>query len=392
MTLRSRASASVGPPPWTHPAAAWFATRFLILVAAVPISLAFGPPLFGVDPMVPRGLSVIGGWDTSWYLDIARHGYERYTDLVGVVFSNLPFFPLLPALMRWAMALHINPFVFALVLSNVAFLGALIGLCRLTRVRYGHQRARLVAWSVAAYPFTVYASMAYTDAITVFLSIAAALLMWSGRWVPAAGVAGVAALARPTGILVALLVALLAAYEPGPRAHRLTRAVLSFVPALCLLAGYLWWMQLTRGDWALPFEAQAAWGRGSPGIGLVTTLPSEIASSVEGLVTLDLVKWWHPVIRDGVPTAFYVCLLFRLKRMEGSWSSPWVLYSAAVLALPLSSGSFTSMTRFGLLAFPLAWAGADWIAEGGEPRLRRTLRVSAALMVLVVAEMLIDAP
>ena len=62
-------------------------------------SLLLGLPTRGVDPAVPHALALLGGWDTTWYLDIARHGYAHDTGQVGTVFTNLAFFPLLPGIM-----------------------------------------------------------------------------------------------------------------------------------------------------------------------------------------------------------------------------------------------------------------------------------------------------
>lgn len=391
----SQAAHAPGPAPaggLTVTLVAFGLTRLLILATAMPVSLAFGPPLFGVDASVPRWLSVLGGWDTSWYIDIARHGYDSYSDLAGVIFTNLPFFPLLPEVMRAGLHLGLNPFLVGLAASNLGFVAALAGLHRLSRARYGEARARLVVWTTAAFPFTLYASLAYTEGITLALAVGAAILARRQHLLAASLMAGAASLARPTGVLVALLVALLAVQGVGDVRTRALRAATAFAPAVLAIAGYLAWMNATRGDWSLPLAAQAAWGRGQAPFGVVTTLPVEIARSIRGLLTLDLVRWWHPVVRDGVPTGLYAVLLWRLRRMEGSWTSPWVVYSAAVLAMPLSSGSFTSMTRFGLMAFPLAWPAADWIAHGGERRARRTFTAFAVLMAVCVAEMLIDAP
>jgi hypothetical protein len=101
---------------------------------------------------------------------------------------------------------------------------------------------------------------------------------------------------------------------------------------------------------------------------------------------------WAPVVRDGLPTLGYAFLLRRLWRMEGGWRNPWFIYSAAVLALPLSSGSFESMTRFGLMAFPLVWPAAEWMDEGGERRRTWVLVASLVLCVIAVGEMRIEGP
>ena len=61
-------------------------------------------------------------------------------------------------------------------------------------------------------------------------------------------------------------------------------------------------------------------------------------------------------------------------------------------ALPLASGSLTSISRFGLMAFPLAWAGAAWLEEGGERRLRLWAWVGIALLAVLTLEMLWYSP
>ena len=106
---------------------AWATSRALVIVLGIAASLAFGVPERGVDPAVPHALSLLGGWDTTWYLDVARHGYAHDTGQVGEVFTNLAFFPLLPGVMAAALAIGLNPFIAALVVSNLAFLGALQG-------------------------------------------------------------------------------------------------------------------------------------------------------------------------------------------------------------------------------------------------------------------------
>ncbi len=115
-------------------------------------------------------------------------------------------------------------------------------------------------------------------------------------------------------------------------------------------------------------------------------------AGVERLVTLDVGAAWTAAIRDVGFSVVYVLLLLRLRRMAGTWRDPWVAFSALCLALPFSSGSFTSMARFGLLAFPLAWAAADWLQEGGPGRRRAAVLAAVAVTVLLVAQLAIRSP
>lgn len=377
---------------WRVPVTAWAASRVAILVLAMAFAAAYGVPDRGIDRDVPHLLATLGSWDTNWYLDIARHGYDDYTGLVGVFFTNLAFFPLLPVVMKVGLLVGFNPFLFALVVGNLAFLGALWGLHSLTAERYGPAMAVTTVWAVALFPPAVYASMAYTEGLVMGLAVAAALLARRALWVPASLAAAMATVGRPPGILVAVLVASMAYAGDLPRPRRIRRAALCMLPSLVLMVGFLAWMQSTRGSWSLPFTAQGAWQRAPLIIGLVTYLPNEIGQAIVATATLDFSSAWTAMARDIGFTALYLLLLRRLWRMEGGVRSPWVLYSAGALALPLSSGSFTSMARFGLLAFPLAWAGADWITVGGPRRRALCASVGILLTVLVVAQLLIRSP
>ena len=186
---RSRCAAPwpAGPRPWS----AWAASRALILVAAVAASAAFGVPTRGVDAAVPDLLRQIGGWDTTWYLDVARNGYAEDLGQVGEVFTNLAFFPLMPGIMAAFIAIGINPFIGALVVSNVAFLGALWALHALTADRWGEQAATRATWILALAPPALYCSMAYTEGLAVACAVAAALCAVRGRYVLAGLIAAV---------------------------------------------------------------------------------------------------------------------------------------------------------------------------------------------------------
>jgi hypothetical protein len=376
-------------PGWAPPLAAWAGSRLVVLVFGLASSAALGLPERGVDPAVPHEIALLGGWDTTWYLNIARFGYEYDLGQVGHLFSNLAFFPLVPGLMALALVSGLNPFLAALAISNLALLGALWGLHALTRARFGERAAARATWVTAFLPTAFVASMAYTEGLTLALAIGAATVALQGRWA-LAGLAGApAALARPTGMLVAALVVLLAWFADAPgRARRVALAVL---PSLLALAGFLLWMQLARGSWTLPFAAQGAWERGQPILGLFTALPSEVGAGLEEAVAGRPRMIWLAMARDVAFAGLYLWLLVRLWRREGGLRSPWVGYSALVLAVPISTGSVASMGRFGLMAFPLVWPLADWL---GDDRRRWAWAGAAALVVmaLLVAQLASNSP
>jgi hypothetical protein len=73
----------------------------------------------------------------------------------------------------------------------------------------------------------------------------------------------------------------------------------------------------------------------------------------------------------------YLALIAAARRLGISW--PWLLASAAVVLVPLASGTFLSDARFGLLALPVYW-GAGLLARRRIVRLP-VLVLSAGLLV-----------
>jgi hypothetical protein len=150
-------------------------------------------------------------------------------------------------------------------------------------------------------------------------------------------------------------------------------------------------MWAERGSPLLPVEAQGAWDRGTLIVGLVTVLPAEIADAVVAVAHLDVTAAWWATLRDVGFGALYLTLLIALWRERG-WRSPWVIYSALVLALPLASGAVTSLARLGLMAFPLAWPAADWIRAREPARARLAASAAALGIVAFIALLAIRSP
>jgi DIE2/ALG10 family len=376
-------------PAWTVPVAAWAASRLLVLVLALVAAAIFGDPTRGVDSAVPHTLAFLGGWDTTWYLDVARDGYSNDVSRVGLDQTEYAFFPLLPGLMALASSLGLNPFVVAVVVSHMAMLAALVAFHALTTERMGAARATVATWALALFPPMFVASLAYTEALVLMLVVGAALAAGRRMYLVAGLACAVAAVARPTGAVAVVLVALVAAHDPAPgRARRLAAVVL---PAVLALVGFLAWMQVARGSWALPFDAQAAWDRGNLVTGLVTQLPDDVAAAWGYIVDLRFTAAWTATIRDLLFGVLYVALLVRLWRSEGGLRSPWVAYSVAVLVVPLLSGSIASLARFGVLAFPLAWPAADWLMAK-KSRIPWASAAAVLMTILLVAQLEMRSP
>ena len=140
-------------------------------------------------------LNVWTTFDSKYFLQIAAHGYTP---------TNSTFFPLYPLLLapfgpdanRMALA--------GIVISNLAFGGALWLLFDLTRREYGESVARIAVWVLAFFPCAVYGGAVYTESLWLLLGIASFWNARRGNWL-AAGLFGLAAaLTRNSGPLLTL--------------------------------------------------------------------------------------------------------------------------------------------------------------------------------------------
>ena len=155
-----------------------------------------------------RLLDIWGRWDTGFYLDIARNGYQQIDD---TTFRQLKiaFFPLYPMLIRVAIApisgipQAQEMLLAGVLISNLCLLGALLFLYQLTlEIFDDHNIAEKCVLYVLFFPAGFFLSVAYTEALFLFCVLLAFFAGHRDRWA-LAGIAGfLAALTRSPGILI----------------------------------------------------------------------------------------------------------------------------------------------------------------------------------------------
>jgi len=142
-------------------------------------------------------------WDAQWFIATAQHGYP-YKLFSDRAYSTTAFFPLYPLLIRLVSLTGMSIDAAALLIPNVAFLGALYYLYRLVRLDYPAAVATRALWLLALVPTAIAFFIPYTESLYVLLAV---LTLWHLRrrqWL-AAGIAGaLGALTRQSGIVLAL--------------------------------------------------------------------------------------------------------------------------------------------------------------------------------------------
>jgi hypothetical protein len=157
-------------------------------------------PYLGIVP-ITGGMAelLLGAWqrfDTMHYLKIATHGYPPEG-------GNSVFPPLYPLSIRiLGKAIGSNYLIAALSISNLAYLGMLILLYKLTRQELDEQTARRSMWYISIFPTAFFLLAAYTEAPFLLFTIAALYWARKGKWNLAGIMALLASLARLQGCIL----------------------------------------------------------------------------------------------------------------------------------------------------------------------------------------------
>lgn len=298
-------------------------------------------------------------WDAGWYLNVAIDGYRWSPDARPDYQQNIAFFPAFPMLVRFLSPIFgRQPLWVGLGISLVAFYLALGYLLRLARLDVrDEERAAASVTLLAAYPFAVYFSAAYTEALFLLAMAAAIYHFRMEQWRRAAAWGAVAGLTRPNGFLLSVALGLLAIqplWEKGkgivfpPRIGwrpLVVRLAAASAPGLGMLAFSAFIYDLTGHPFRWAVQT-VAWGRVYRGLGaLITDRVAYIAANgfygYMSTQTIDL---------------FYVlAVLFVLGAVWPVYRRFGLAYAALLVINtlpPLAAGGLMSMGRVTSVLFP----------------------------------------
>jgi dolichol-phosphate mannosyltransferase len=341
----------------------WAFSRVLVLGSALVVQALAWPRASWYPPVLEHPLALLGAWDGRWYRMVAEQGYF----VVPQHQSDTAFFPLFPIALRLLGALGLSLTTGGLILANLGFLVGLIALYELARTWVPEQDARRAVVYAALFPAGFVFSMVYPEGIVLALVALAGVFAARGRWITAGIFAALATLARPEGVFLVLPLAAIAVGQWRTLDERgrmwASWGALAAPTALIALCFY----EYRAVQDALAFShAQLAWGRWTSADGVVRAF-TELEHASE------LHREW--LYRDAAFCAVYLaCLALALR---AGVPKSWVAAGALIVLLPLSSGSFTSDARFGLLALPV-YCGLAFAAR--RRWLDVSLRVAGAAM------------
>jgi mannosyltransferase PIG-V len=313
-------------------------------------------------------IDVWARWDSDWYLRIAEDGYSASPS------STPAFFPLYPGLVGLVGRVLLGHYVLAGVLVSLAACAvAFVLLYRLAIAHLGPEGAHRAVVYLALFPTALFLQAVYSESVYLVLALAAFLLAERRRYLGAGAAAGLAVLTRPAGVALLPALALLA-WRADNRRRALARLAIS-VP---IAATYPVLLALWIGEpFAFLRAQEGIWqrhlSRAGPLGGLWDGISILFADRPDRSVALDLQQLAFTVLFLGLAVLAW--------RRFGAPYGVFALGSLAIpLAFPAERWPLLSMSRFGLVVFPLVLALA---ALGSRPRLNTAI-VGASSVLLGV--------
>ena len=199
----------------------------------------------------PRAfLDVWNEWDAQSYLWIANHGY--YSPDEGWI--RIVFYPLYPAAVWLLKFIFVNDIVAGLAASWACLSGACVFLYKLVRLDADHKAAFRAVKFLLIFPCTVFLGAPYTESMFLLLSFACLYYARLRRFALAGVMAGLAAMTRSLGLLLALpmFIEILNAHGLTPKSIRqsfkqkLKASLKDFASLLIVAAGALSYLFLNH--------------------------------------------------------------------------------------------------------------------------------------------------
>lgn len=345
-------------------AAMLVASRVALLAVGVaghvllPSGIDYQPGNLNWLPEAPAALEVWARWDAEWYLLIAARGYDVGDDVEAWGWPHhreaaAGFFPLYP----WTVRV-LSP-VFGLVgaglvVSNLALVLSVWLLFRLVSEEIGgdrgHEAGVAACAALLAWPMSPFLSAVYPASLFLALALASTLAARRQRFAAAGLWGGLAALTRPFGVLLAVVIA----WEWAVARRRRECggwSLLAVAGPVVGLGMFAWVCDRIFGDPLAFIARQTAW-RGA----------------LSGPWTAWS-RWWHegPTIHGAhgsMLEASLAIVTVAVLVIGSRWMRrSWLAYAAAALAVAFGS-TLWSFGRLMLGVFPVFIAvGAMW-ADG----------------------------
>jgi hypothetical protein len=306
-------------------------------------------------------------WDTGWYLGIATTGYTYAPDSTAQYQQNIAFFPAFPMAMRALSPLFGRHTLWTgVVISIAAFYFALVYLLRLARSELGDDdQAAAVVALIAAYPFAVFFSAAYTEGLFLLTLVGAVYHFRQNELWRAAFWGFVCGLTRPPGCFLSVVLGLMAVAPMWDRARWRpivpppngwpdigARLLAASAPGLGMLAFSAFIYQLTGNAFQWTMQ-NAAWGR------VYRSLDSIVSDRFAMIANNGFYSYASTQTIDLFYSLAVLLCLAAVWPVYRRFGLPYAVFIILNLLPPMSAGGMLSMGRVTSVLFPVfLWLGA----------------------------------
>ncbi|MEI6454245.1 MAG: hypothetical protein WCO31_06590, partial [Actinomycetes bacterium] len=321
---------------------AWLSTRLIVLVSLAAAHLLVSRLMIHRLNVTMRVHQGFLAWDGGWYQSIAAHGYRAAGE------ESSRFFPLFPLLGRLFAYLGPSPGISLVIIANLSALLVMVLFVKLAQATLSDaEAAERSLWLFAVAPGAYVLVLGYAEALFLALVLGIFLILKQGAkssasWAAIAGLAFMAAFARPLGL--ALLPAIgLVAFRSWKSTHRVARSVsliATFAPALAVFVV----MAISAANfhtWLAPFQSQLDRQHHGRISNPASTVMHALGDATHGHLAAVMHLPWIMLAIFG--------LFFAWKTLPGEQT----IFAAGVVLLALSGSNLDSFERYAECAFPL---------------------------------------
>ncbi|MBI2236910.1 MAG: hypothetical protein HYU54_00040, partial [Actinobacteria bacterium] len=255
-----------------------------------------------------------------------------------------------------------HPLAASLIVSNAAFLAALIVLYSLTASELSEGAARKAVLYLSLFPTSFFFLAPYSESLFLLLVVSAFWAARRDRWALAGIAAALAALTRNVGLLLVPALAVEAVHQRVERRGALLPRLAGAGFGLLGTLSYLAYWGSRSGDWLAPVDQQGNWERVSvaPWTSLVegTRIAFRYPGNLNG--GYWMIDWL--IVVGVLAAAVYGAFVLRPAYSAYAWAG-----LVAPLSFVFQDRPLMSMPRFVLTLFPAFWAAAVAAERGRVP-------------------------
>lgn len=299
-------------------------------------------------PSSPLSLLVDAGvrMDSYWYAGIAQHGYAYH---VGKL-ASIAYFPLYPLLIKGVSILAGNTYVAGMIISTVCLFLAVWALQHWLDGRGMGASSALVVGLMLCFPVGFFWASMYTESLFLALTLATFVFFERERFLAASLCAFLAVLCRPTGLILAPVLMLMAL----SRLRNLRTERVGADPVSSERNPLIIWLPTIAGPVAYGCFSAYQWVAFGNLLATVNADQQPPFSRNLGQALSDLA-----LHRPGFPSWYLAGLLVLgllflavVPLVYRRFGAPYALFAALAVLFPMSTG-LVSLERYVLVDFPV---------------------------------------